>query len=170
VRVGLPLPWGIVPAERLFRVVVGADPPPGQEWSVTVPGGAVWEVLSITAVLTTDATVTSRGPRAVMDDGSVIFAAAETNSAHPASTSRRYVWIPDLGTVYIGTSSALVHVPLPRLTLLPGHRIRSFTYNMQAGDNWEAPVLYVAEYQIRGLERAVERYREALEEVGMAEG
>ncbi len=160
--IGLPLPWGIVPAERVFRIRGGDDPAAGAEVSVAVPGGVLWEVLSVRVPLVTDATAANRRPTLTYDDGSTEFARAPVGVDVVASTSAVVEWFPDanLGGV-VGANGAITG-PLPRMPLEGGFRVRTVTLGLVAGDNYGAPVLYVAEYNIRGLERAANRYAEAL--------
>lgn len=165
---GLPLPWGLVPAERLFRVVTGADPPANTEVSVTVPGGAVWEVLTVRLTLVCDANVANRRTSILFDDGTTTFFQQQTTGPVGAGSSTGASFARLLGTTDGATFNIEAHGSLPDLPLLPGFRIRTSTLNLQVGDNYGAPVLYVAEYQLRGIERAVARYREAAREVGEA--
>jgi len=168
--IGLPIPWGIVPTERLFRVVTGDDPAAGAEVSVAVPGGALWEVYSIRVQFTTDATVLSRNVRLTYDDGMTEFYRTALPADIPAGQNFPLSFADYGAWANFGNISLGVFIPLASMPLLPGYRIRTNTANLQAGDNYGAPVLFVAEYQVRGLERAVERYERAVAEAIAAPG
>jgi hypothetical protein len=128
-----------------LRIVTGNDPPAGQEWSVTVPTGKVWELLSVEATLVTDATAVTRFPRLVLDDGTTEFYRWQAPSAG-ASNNAVYVWAATGAGQDAGNSGKHGMIP-PNVVLLPGWRVRSFTASLQTGDNWGAPVLYVVEYE-----------------------
>jgi hypothetical protein len=136
-------------AARL-KVVTGTDPAAGQEWLVTVPNGKVWRVLAVLVELLTDATVANRAPRLQIDDGNTAnrFAVIPSSGLQTASLLNRYEWFSGVGSGWTGSDSASRFAPLPDILLPPGYRLLSTTTNLQAGDNWSAPVLYVAEYDI----------------------
>lgn len=166
--IGLPLPWGIVPAERVFRPVTGADPAAGAEVSVSVPGGMLWIVQSVRVTFVAAAVAVSRRPALTYDDGSTEYARAPVGTDVTTGATAALSWFAEatLGGV-LGANGA-VEGPLPRIPLLPGHRIRTVTLNLDVLDNYGAPVLYVAEYSIRGLEGARDGYLRALVEAGVS--
>jgi len=134
-----------VEGRGLLRSYTGTDPAAGLEISVTVPTGARWFLLSFRADLTTDATVANRQPRWLVDDGAIEYFRAGTYASQPASQLWRYTW----STSNWGEASNRdpYFVPLPAdFHLAAGHRIQTSTANLQAGDNWTAPQLFVEEW------------------------
>jgi hypothetical protein len=133
--------WGPV-----NQIVTGTDPAATQEWSATVPAGKVWVVLSVFVTLVTNATSASRYPEVVFDDGTTVFFRSAVGAAQAASQTRRHCWANfGVSVEPAGTPLTNAHA-LPTVYLLPGYRVRSLTQNLQTGDDWGAPVLYVAEY------------------------
>jgi len=120
------------------RSIAGTDPAAGVEISETVPTGARWRFLSLRASLVTDATVANRTPNLFFDDGTTVYAAAGVNFNQTASTTFPYAF-GNVGQTFTQTSlHAQVSTPA-NLLLAAGHRIRTLTGALQAGDNWGAP-------------------------------
>lgn len=166
-RIGLPLPWGIVPTERLFQPITGANPVAGAEVLVPVPGGQVWVVQSVRVPLVTAVAVGNRRPSLIFDDGTTEFARAPAGLDVPATTTAALTWFREAAFGGVVGANGAVSGPLPPTVLLPGYRIRTLTLNLQAADAYGAPVLYVASYEVRGLERAARRYLEAVAGTGI---
>ncbi len=168
--VGLPLPWAIVPAEVIRKVVTGDDPAAGAEVSVTVPGGELWEVQSLEVNLVTSAVVANRLPRLILDDGVTEFARIEgdISGGQAASTSMFWTWV--VGGVFHNQAASAWCSLLPPIQLPGGYRLRTSTLGVDVGDNFGPPALYVYAYQVRGLERAVQRYEREVAEAIAAPG
>ena len=137
--------------ERLYRVIRGADPAAGAEVSVTVPGGAIWIVQSLVVALVNDATAISRTVHLTMDDGTTVFCRIGQADNQIAGQTNTYSWVRDFGGRRGLVVGQTIQNGFPQLPLLSGMRIRTATVNLQAGDNFGAPVLYVQEVQERGL-------------------
>lgn len=167
-RIGVPFPWGIVPAERIRQVVRVPNPAPGSDFVVTVPGGVVWLVDSVMGLLTNDANVASRLPRLVLSDGNTDFARIEGNlsGGQAAGLAMFWTWMVD-GAFHNQSGSSWL-APLPRTVLLANWTVRASTLGIQVGDQWTQVALSVAEYQVRGLDRALRRYLEAEARAGAA--
>jgi hypothetical protein len=129
------------------KIVTGADPAAGQEFSVTVPTGEVWEVLSLEATLVTNATAASRYVQIIIDNGTTEFARVGSPVAQAASQTILYTASPLVGAMPSSAPSNAMVMNLPVQLLLPGYRVRSVTASLQTGDNWGAPVLYVVKYE-----------------------
>lgn len=138
---------GQSPWRRVRRVVTGTDPAAGAEWTETVPAGVVWDLISVLATLVTDATVADRSPRLRIGDGASVFLDVPPVAVQAASITGRYLWGRGLTGTNIGAGQA---AGIPDLRLPAGSTIASLTGNLQAADNWGAPVLYVVETAIRG--------------------
>lgn len=122
------------------------DPAAGSEISVVVPEGETWDLLALASRLATDATAATRRVMIEIDDGVNTFYRHASGAVHNASESWRYNFAAGLG--YEKTSMLIsgITIGIPRLTLPPGYRIRTITEALQAGDNWEAPVLSVVRW------------------------
>jgi len=136
--------YGPLDRGGFIRSVVGTDPAAGVEISETVPTGARWRILSMRFSLVTDATVANRFVRVLLDDGTNIYGSASSDRAVTLSSTRVHIVSPG-GFTY---SNAQDHdwLGLPSdLWMLAGHRIRTSTVAIVAGDNYSAPVLLVEE-------------------------
>jgi hypothetical protein len=125
-------------------VVTGSNPAAGAECSDTVPAGEFWVIKSILLQLVTDATVITRRVHVTLDDGTTAFTRKPSNASQAASLTQNYA---------IGgnnPASAVIATycsdPLPEFGLPAGSRIKTVTDNLQAGDNYAAPVYYVEKY------------------------
>lgn len=128
------------------EVVVGSDPAAGVEISVTVPAGEIWLLESLIVTLVTDATVTNRYVSLAFDDGTTEYGRVIVAAAQAESLTMRKSFLRGLGSENTGVLTIGSQASLPDFALLPGHRIRSITTNLQAGDNFGAPVLYVVKH------------------------
>lgn len=141
-------PAPIEPSERppgQLRSIAGTDPAAGVEISETVPTNARWRLLAIRYALVTDSTVATRTSRIILDDGATIYHVAEFGATQAASATVNYGGA--VHTAYKDSSIPTnnIMIPLPDLWLFQGHRIRTITNNLQAGDNHGAPQLLVEE-------------------------
>lgn len=129
---------------------IGADPAAGAEWTVTVPAGSIWRILSVQAQLVTNATVANRQAQFIVDNGNgteIIFI-SETPSNQAASLTRRYVAGAGLSRLDEGVAATVKQWSLPvGLTLTGGQRIRTFTAAIVAGDDWTAPIVTFESYR-----------------------
>lgn len=127
------------------RSISGTDPAAGAEISETVPTGARWRLISITAQFVTDATVANRFPSIVVDDGTSQLQRIAVPAAVAASTTAPIV----AGSAgFSGSVSGFNVLPLvgDPLVLMAGYRIRTITTALQAGDNYGPPQLHVEEW------------------------
>jgi len=129
-----------------IKLVTGTNPPAGSEISETVPTNARWQILGMRIRLVTDATVVSRRVCIILDDGATVFNVIRATQTQPESIAYNYSLVPGLGFEdTIGISDILI--PLPVNLILPqGYRIRTSTINLQAGDNFDAPKMFVMEW------------------------
>lgn len=127
------------------RSVTGTDPAAGVEISETVPTGARWRLLSVSFALVTDATVATRIPAVVVDDGTNTYSRTDGGVGQTASLTR--IFTAAGGGMFATNVGGQHHIPFSnRLLLLAGHRVRTVTSNLQAGDNYGAPQLLVEEW------------------------
>lgn len=125
--------------------IVGTDPAVGVEISETVPTNALWLLKSIHFDLVTDATAINRFPAIIFDDGTDEFARIPVPAAIIASL-----------TTHINASQGgqkqnavdnTISITLPvNMYLAQGYVISTDTTNLQAGDNYSAPVFTIEEW------------------------
>lgn len=125
-------------------MVIGADPAAGVEISDAVPAGKQWRLISVLLQLVTNATVANRRPHVIVDDGANVFHRRASNATQAASLTQNYLFAGE------GPEAAVrgtyVADPLPVQEIPAGARIKTVTENLQAGDNYGAPLYYVEEF------------------------
>lgn len=114
-------------------VVATNAPAAGSNFSFTVTASQVWEIYSVRALLTNAATVATRTYSIVIDDGTNILLRHEAAVNQTASQVFGYS-SNDLGAVWSPSATNTYVVPIPRIMLGAGSRIRSIVNTMQAGD------------------------------------
>jgi hypothetical protein len=125
------------------RVIVGAAVAPGIEVVFTVPLGERWQMLQARAVLGTDATIVDRRAGWRVDDGAgndVYVKRAP--SVQVASTFAGYSLSPS-GVVEPLTQDEITMAYPANLVLLSGWHLRTFTFNLQPGDQWISAIVTV---------------------------
>lgn len=130
-----------------MRTLTGTDPAAGAEISETVPTGARWELTAIGFTLVSDATVATRRPNLFLDDGTLndYFRSANPGT-QTASSSNRYHFAPSMPlAAIVGGTSQLGGLITPHI-MPAGHRIRTATNSLQAGDNYGSPTYVVREW------------------------
>lgn len=164
--IGLPLQWGIIPVERNRIVVPVPSPAAGADWSVAVPGGVLWDVLTAKARLVTAVAAGNRVAALEVTDGTTLLFGIGGVTNQAASLTIDYSWLQEYATNGINPTGG--HVPnwLPEFPLHAGYVLRSATQGIQAADQWSAVVLLVDEFKVSGLRSAMERYEAALAAVG----
>jgi hypothetical protein len=128
-------------------VHTGANPAAGAEWSVTVPANQLWKVTSVTATLVTAVAAANREVSLVTDDGAVITTTSPTGLTHVASLTKAYTWIAFLSWRGVGAQALNQVTGMGEHWLPAGHRIRTVTTNIQAADDWSAPVIVFESYR-----------------------
>lgn len=118
--------------------VTPANPAAGAQWSYVTSGRGL--LVSITAVLTTDAVVANRTPRlTITDGGGHTVALTPLPPAQVASLAVSYCWYP--GAPLGAVASSPMTAPVPTIELGPGWTIASVTGGMDAGDQWSSIVV-----------------------------
>lgn len=126
------------------RAIAGTTPAAGAEITETVPTGARWELLALTARLTTSATVANREPSLFFDDGATVYLGSPIQVNLTASTVWVVSWFQGAGVITANVSGTET-APIPTNVRIPaGHRIRTSSQNLQVGDQWA-----VVEYLVR---------------------
>lgn len=144
--------WPGTPAKELLdgpgniRSVVGTTPAAGAEITETVPAFRRWTLLSVRAILTSSAAVANRQVTAVYDDGANAFFSGSSFISQVASTVISYGWFPSLpGLAAVDASHQPLEAILP-IQLRGSFRLSTRTINIQAADQWAAPIYEFLEW------------------------
>jgi hypothetical protein len=153
--------YDLGPEGRILIAATGADPAAGEEFSITVPGRAVWEIIAVRVVLVASASAATRAVKLQLDDGTNTFASLNVNDGITANETIALTW--GRGLVLDDNFVGQIQSVLPDPTImLPGWRIRSVTGSLNSGDNYSRPVLYVREIPQRGIQVGQEALLSAL--------
>lgn len=121
---------------RRSRIVsLVANPAAGADWSQSVPAGHLWQLLGVTATLTTSAAVANRAVALVLGDGTNPFLTIPAPAVQAASLAGVYSWAGEGGGYAVGVRQL---APLPGLTLPPAWTLGSSTLLVDVGDQWSA--------------------------------
>jgi hypothetical protein len=129
--------------------VAGANPAANAEFTVSVPSGKSWLLLSVTVSLA-QAGAGSSQPLLVIDDGTnTLIESFGSSAAQAVSTTCQYTWAP--GLVLTGQVGATTSVhsqgSLPEGFIVPtGGRIRSSTIGLSANTDYGIPSFWIVEY------------------------
>lgn len=132
---------------RRSRIVQGVtSPAAGADWSQAVPAGHLWQLLAVTATLTTSAVVANRSAKLILGDGTNTFLTIPAAVVQAASLGGVYSWAvganpASLGAVQLG--------PLPDLVLPPAWTIGVSTALLDVGDAWTAIRLHLVDVTAR---------------------
>jgi hypothetical protein len=127
------------------RSITVATPAAGANWSITVPPGASWTLISARATLVTSAAAANRTPNLQIKDGSGnIVLDALGGVAQTASLTVTWSWSAGAATSTVLSSVNSVGLP-QGLKLNAGWVIQQATANLQAADQWSAIALSVTE-------------------------
>lgn len=129
-----------------YRSFDGTVPAPGVGIFETVPMGAQWDVLSISATATTDANPGIRRPFVTFLDGFIPIAASVSYGTLGPSASNGFTFAQGLSFESVIAGSVNVSGLPTRLRLLAGQQLSLLLTNVQVGDQWFAPRLSVREW------------------------
>jgi len=130
-----------------LRSITGSTPAPGVEISEIVGNQRRWNLLSLSATLTTNATVANRFPGFALDDGTNSLWFIRSNTAQVAGSFQGYKAGP--GSQFYNDTQNNTIIPFPSPSLLSsGFHIKSTTVGLQAGDQWSAPQYLVQEWGV----------------------
>jgi hypothetical protein len=122
-----------------LRSITGTIPGVGVDISEVVPTGARVELIAFAATLTASATVANRQVQLTIDDGANTYFRNSMNVNQTASQAPNYEWVQGFGNPSISQIFALTSIVPFNNRLGSGHRIRTVTGALQAGDQWSAP-------------------------------
>lgn len=127
-----------------MTVVTGSDPAAGAEVSDTVPAGEFWRLHAIKLTLVTAVAVATRRVQVTLDDGTTEFTRKPSNASQAASLTQIYSFGGNVpASAVINTNVA---DPFPVFDLPAGSRIKTVTDQIQAADNYGAPIYYVEKF------------------------
>lgn len=129
-----------------LRSIAGTNPAAGVEITETVPTNVRWRLLLARFTLVTNATVATRRVRLFIDDGTNDLYVGEVEATQAASLTRNYNFAAGLGFQQTAFANSNLGVGIPPVVLREGYRIRTSTVNLQAGDDFAAPRLFVEEW------------------------
>lgn len=125
--------------------ITGATPAAGAEISESMTANRRRMLLSFRFGLLTSATVANRFVGIFIDDGVNELFAIHSSTAETATQNLDYVAAPS--SPFFADTNARFIIPLPSpVWLRAGHRIRTATVGLQAGDQYSAPQYLVLEW------------------------
>lgn len=131
-----------------FRQIVFRDaavPAAGAEWSLTVPDGEIWRIVSVSNFLQASAVAANREVQLTVDQGGAVNTALiPSGVTHLLLEGRVYSFMRGAG--YRGAGAQSLHVVTSigdGLYVTGGGRVRSQTQNIQAGDQWSVARLWI---------------------------
>jgi hypothetical protein len=133
---------------RLMRTLLVQQPAAGAQWSITCPGGTVWEVLSVKELLTTSAAAGSRRGQIAFSDGVATFLTLEANGVVGAGNNLTIEWLPGLGASQQPANINLSLAPTPPIVVPAGGTITSACLAFDAADQWSAIAVVVREWSV----------------------
>lgn len=121
---------------RRSRIALSvAAPAAGADWTLTVPAGHVYQLLSVFATLVTSAVAATRIARLLLGDGDSTFLDVPPFASQITTLTRRYAWIP-AGQAY-ATGLGILS-PLPDVELQAGWTLGTTTDAIDITDQWSA--------------------------------
>lgn len=128
-----------------IRTIIGTNPAAGVEISETVPAWVRWRILGFKAFLITSAAVANRRVFLAADDGASAFMTIAAAADQTASQNISYN--AGEGFPLVNVAGFCQTLPLAGgMILRAGYRLLTWTANLQAADNWSAPIMLVEEW------------------------
>ncbi len=128
---------------RIFVLTPG-NPAAGENLIITVPDRRRWRVLTIRFLFTTDATVANRYIGLNIKDNSLVITGVVGETAQTASLAWTHNY--SLQPVKQFQYATISQSPLPPLTLIAGHVIRTSIDSLQAADQISDSILLIEEW------------------------
>jgi len=134
------------------RVITLPAPDVGSEWSITVPGGYLWRLVSLYASFTTSSQTGYRQARLQIYAGDTLIAEVKLCISLSPDYSATFLVTPTSSPAYVVVDD-LYRTGIPRnLLLSAGYRLASSTANIQTNDAWSNIILVVHEYVVGAQE------------------
>ena len=132
--------------EPAIRTILGTAPAAGVEISETVPTGARWRLISLTARLQTAIGGANRIPYLFFSTGVGTFGVYPQVGSTPANNVAYQTWGAGVPAV-VAPGFDDTSTGIPETHVLPaGSSVRTVTNNIQAGDQYTAPAYSVQEW------------------------
>lgn len=128
-----------------IREVAGTNPAAAAEIAETVPTNAQWRIIAVSAVFVADANTGNRRPSLTFTTGGNVLGRFLVAGNIVANETVRVTWASIGDAETVASQGNLGH--LPEFNMLDqGTVIDTLTNNLQAGDDWAAPTLWVEEW------------------------
>lgn len=125
------------------------NPVTGAEISETVTASKIWNVMAIALTLVTDATVANRDVALVIEDGSSNEVYRQQISSSITASQTGKIFIAKWGGSQPADSGLLHYLTLPDDFELPaGFVVKTVTANLQAADDFAAPIILAIEHDV----------------------
>jgi len=135
-----------LPNHGLFRSVAGTDRAANTEITETVPSNVTWRFISMVFTLVTDANVANRNVHMRVTDGTNLLAETTSAQNQAASLTRVYSILAGVRPQDTSEDDNIAN-NLPGDMFLPeGFTIETSTTNLQVGDDFGAPRLFVEQF------------------------
>lgn len=138
---------GDIGTRARFKTVQSANPAANTEFTITVPAGKYYKLISVNGTLVQGATDTPRPYLQLKDaSGNIIAKLPGASAAQSASVTSNYTWAADL-TLSAAAALTVNGAPLPEdLILGPGYTITSDTVGKGANSDWGIVTALVVEF------------------------
>lgn len=131
-----------------YKVVPVANPGTGNELTITVPAGKMWEVFCLNIGFTTSGVIADRLIKIVVKDGANEILITRPEITQNASLNITYIFT-NVGTSS-GVMSGSMRTVLPTLIVKTGAIIKTNTPGIDIGDLYSNSFFYVKETSITG--------------------
>lgn len=128
--------------ERVPDIIPVPAPAAGVDWSIHVPNGELWDVLSIRGLLTTSSTDVARVVNVIYTTGEVEYLRSSAASAIAKSLVAVVSFVSELSPPVAVGLTRMGGLPPSRSYIPGGHYIRAVTEAIDATDQWSAVVVY----------------------------
>jgi hypothetical protein len=134
------------------RVITVPAPGAGSDWSITVPGGYLWRLVSLYTSFTTSQQSGDRQPRLQIYAGTTLIVEVALCTSLSASDSVSFLLTPSSTPAHLVVGTLYRTVIPKHIVLSAGYRLASSTDNIQTEDAWGDVILVVHEYVVGAQE------------------
>ena len=129
-------------------IITGANPAAGSEISATVPARFLWKIKAVIFSLVTSATAATRQVHLQYNQDADIVWDLPSAVTQTASLTRVYTWMAGGGIAGYAADNDIFNSLPPDLYLHPTAIIQTATDNLQVGDDFGAPFIWVERYLV----------------------
>jgi len=147
-RVWAPFISDVISPVQILPDIIAIELPPapvaGAEWFFDVPPGQIWKIQSLSFTLNSSVVVVNREVNLVFEhpSGGSLFYRVANQNVQVANTTIRYSAGPGVDVASVQVGAQLLSLPAG-FTIPQTTRIRSFTSNLDAGDQFGSIVILV---------------------------